>query len=280
MIAGAAGNLRRCIFAGSQADFGNIQANGIAMDVPEIRTTSDASSVVHVCACSVTRYSRLLAGLFAWLSPEEQTRARRFLKEADRGRFVLGRAMVRGLCATHLGTEPATIKLGRTPVGKPYLASPIAAHGKGLDFNVSHSGDCVLIAWSGGQPVGIDVEFLDRNTTMSFKELSEAAFSDPERAALSAVAPDQIGPTFYRIWVRKEAVLKAEGCGVGGPLQSFSVVHERATDTEWLDRVHFPESGRTWRIIDLAPAADHVAALALPQGSIVHHCRPEDAGIL
>jgi hypothetical protein len=79
--------------------------------------------------------------------------------------------------------------------------------------------------------------------------------------------------------VRKEAVLKAEGCGIGGSLKSFSVVRQHAASTEWVEQVRYPASGRTWRIVDLAPALDHLGALATPQGSIVCNWKPAATGV-
>jgi phosphopantetheinyl transferase len=63
-------------------------------------------------------------------------------------------------------------------------------------------------------------------------EVSASAFSRVERAVLSAAEPNEALITFYRIWVRKEAVLKGEACGLGGCLQSFSVARRQVARTE------------------------------------------------
>lgn len=194
-------------------------------------------------------------------------------------RFVLGRGIVRFLCARHLGTDPAAIKLDRSSTGKPYLVCQMEVCQRRLEFNVAHSGDCVVVAWSAGPCVGVDVEAIDRHPPTAFDGASAIAFSDAERAALSAAAPDQIVTTFYRIWVRKEAVLKAEGCGFNCSPQSFSVARQHAACTKWIEKVRYPDSGRTWRIVDLAPALNHLGAIAMPQGSTIHYCKPADIGV-
>jgi 4'-phosphopantetheinyl transferase len=245
----------------------------------ELEPTADDSSRVHVCAFIVTRYGRLFGEIVTWLSPEEQKRPRHFLKEGDRTRFVLGRGIVRFLCAEHLGTDPAAIKLDQSSTGKPYLVCQTEVRRGRLEFNVAHSGDCVLVGWSPGQCAGVDVEAIDRHPPTAFDGVSAIAFSDAERAALSAAAPDQIVTTFYRIWVRKEAVLKAEGCGFSGSLQSFSVARQRAVRAKWIEKVRYPASGRTWRIVDLAPALNHLGAIAMPEGSTIHHYKPVDTGV-
>ena len=199
----------------------------------------------------VSRYVDRLTHLSGWLSPDEKVRAQRFLKEGDRRRFILGRAVVRYLCGMHLGLEPARIRLDRTPAGKPYLVNPIPANGKRFEFNIAHSGDCVLVAWAEGRAVGIDVEVLGGRSSALLNEVSASALSRVERAVLSAAEPNEAFITFYRIWVRNEAVLKGEGCGLGGSLQSFSVARRQVARMEWLEEVHFcrkrarVEGGRT-----------------------------------
>jgi 4'-phosphopantetheinyl transferase len=238
---------------------------------------SDGSFLVHVCVFRVSHESLPFAEIVTRLSSEERKRADRFLKEADRKRFVLGRAMVRHLCATHLGATPERVRLGQTSNGKPYVTYPAEVAEKRFEFNVAHSGDCVLIAWTLGRSVGIDVEALDRDPPVTFNEVATTAFSGAERAALFAAAPDQIAAVFYRIWVRKEAVLKAEGCGIGGgQLRSFSVARRHDARIEWVERVQYPDSSeRIWKIVDLAPAPGHLAALAVPEGAIVQVEMPD-----
>jgi 4'-phosphopantetheinyl transferase len=242
----------------------------------ELAAECNNSSVVHVCTFNIRHYADRLEHMRGWLSLEEQVRAQRFLKEADRMRFVLGRAIVRSLCGAHLRIEPARIRLDHTSTGKPYLANPILAGRKRFEFNVAHSGDCVLVAWTEGRAVGVDVEALERYRSDRIKDISATAFSTAERVALSAAKPDEVITTFYRIWVRKEAILKAEGCGIGGSLRSFSVAQRQVSCIKWCDEVTYPESGRRWRSIDWIPAPDHLAALALPQGSVVHQCTPQN----
>jgi 4'-phosphopantetheinyl transferase len=248
------------------------------MNSAELAPIGATPSIVHVCAFDVSRHFERLADLRQSLSPEEHSRAQRFLQEADRRRFILGRAVVRHLCGRHLQIEPAGVQLGQTWTGKPYLPNPVCTNQKHLEFNVAHSGNCVLIAWTEGGAVGVDVEALDRSSPALLNEVSGYGFSRAECAALSAAKPDELIVTFYRIWVRKEAVLKGEGCGLSGSLRSFSVACRHVSRTEWPDEVCYPASGRRWRIIDLVPAPDYAAALVLPEGSIMNQCTPREIG--
>lgn len=239
------------------------------------------SSRVHVCAFAVSRYTRRLDDLAARLSPEDRARAYRFHREADRNRFILGRAVVRHLCGVYLGVEPVRIRLAQTPAGKPYLAGPVPPGRLRFEFSVAHSGDCVLVGWAEGLAVGVDVETLVADASPALAgDISARAFSRDEREVLSAAAPDKAADTFYRIWVRKEAVLKAEGCGLGGALESFSVARRQPGGTEWLDEVLYIESGRRWRLVDVLPAPGYLAGVALPQGSVIYQCTASELGAL
>jgi 4'-phosphopantetheinyl transferase len=250
------------------------------MTCARLSAECDKLSVAHVCVFSVMRCGDRFAQLAEWLSPEERARADRFLKEADQKRFILGRASVRCLGGAYLGIEPARVQLDQASAGKPYIANPVPANRDRFEFNVAHSGDCVLVAWTRAKAVGADVEALERSTPALFGDALDGIFSDAERVALCAAKQDEVAATFYRIWVRKEAVLKAEGCGIGGLSPSLSVIHRHASRTEWLDEVEYPESGRRWRIVDFIPAPDHIAALALPPGTILRQSRPDEIGSL
>ncbi len=203
---------------------------------------------------------RLLDGL----SPDERIKAGRFRQIADQERFVLGRAFVRALCGAQMQMPASAVVIEETLTGRPHL--PDGA----LDFNVSHSGDCVLIAWSTEGQVGADVEWMKDKDPNTLTGIAGASFSAEERAVFLAASAEDRGAVFYRIWVRKEAVIKAEGVGLGGPLQDFSVVRLESGQPVWVNHVTFPQSGRIWTLIDLESPPGYAAALAVPQGSKVH----------
>jgi 4'-phosphopantetheinyl transferase len=228
------------------------------------------SSVVKVWTGRLKHWRQRVNECASILSADERECARRYLRREDQKRFVITRALTRRICAAHTGLEPHAVTFWRTSFGKPYLAAE-EGHRK-IEFNVSHSGDCLLIAWTEGGPVGVDVEALEPYRRVSFTEIASSAFSADECAVLSSVTAEETAATFYRVWVRKEALLKAEGCGVGGPLKSFSVAVRTPLGTRWLDEVSFPSSDRVWSIVELTPAPAHVAAVAVPLGAIVEKC--------
>jgi phosphopantetheinyl transferase len=244
------------------------------MSLPKLAAGSKTAAVVYVCSFRISEYLDRFGRMLQELLPGEQVRAQRFYNDTDRRRFVLGRAIIRRLCGSYLNVESIRILLDQTACGKLYLNS-VPSGREPFEFNISHSGAFVLVAWSEGQPVGVDVEAVDQGGAVEYREIARVAFSDTECAVLSAACPGELRATFYRIWVRKEAVLKGEGCGFAGELRSFSVVRRHTGRTEWLNEVRYPKSGRKWRIIEISSMPDHVAALAFPQNSVVCQCTPQ-----
>jgi 4'-phosphopantetheinyl transferase len=216
------------------------------------------------------------------VTPEELERAARFLREEDRQRYLLGRTVIRRLCAAHFGCAPAEVQFQQNEQGKPFIApSPGIDR---LEFNLAHSGDCVALAWSIGATaaVGIDVETIQRQRTPDFQGIARTAFSLAERSVLAAAGPGGVAATFYKIWVRKEAIVKAEGCGIaaGNSLQQFTVAMlDEAGAVHWPRLVDFP-GGQHWELYPLsAPAGYEVVLAAMPGAKTrsVDWCRETQA---
>ncbi len=81
--------------------------------------------------------------------------------------------------------------------GKPYWVSK---QGNILDFNISHSNTCVVVALSTRVKVGIDVERVRELKNLSFKMVMS-----PEELSLIQQTPN----LFFKLWSKKEAVVKA-----------------------------------------------------------------------
>ncbi|HEY3902109.1 MAG TPA: 4'-phosphopantetheinyl transferase superfamily protein [Chthoniobacter sp.] len=227
------------------------------------------AAMVNLCTAHCDLWITCVDDFYQALSPEEQARADRFLRREDRDRFVIGATLVRKVCAGYLGIEPRAVLFGRGPFGKPYLADQTGSPRPGLEFNVSHSGNCVTMAWAGGFPVGVDVEVFDKLRPPPFAELADSVFSPDECALLSSVSAADVPFTFYRIWVRKEAVLKAEGCGISALLQSFSTASQCSDGICWPREITIPSSGRTWLVEDFSPASGYAGCVAISREATV-----------
>ena len=161
------------------------------------------------------------------LNEEERVRALRFVRRRDGYRFALVRRALRRLLGLYTSVQPSAIQFALGPQGKPQLAEALGK--SDIQFNVSHSATCALIGLRRQLPVGVDIE--QQRLEVDFDGVARLMFSASETAWLSSVAPEERGASFYRLWSRKEAILKCVGWGLGGPRPTTSwSVHPRATE--------------------------------------------------
>lgn len=181
---------------------------------------------VHVWNVATDKAHNL--GTFAEvLSAEEKSRADRFHFERDRRTFIICRGTLRMLISSYTGLDASSVGFRVGPQGKPSLKKE---YGSDLRFNVSHSGEIALLAFSLDQEVGVDVEF--KRKEVDFLSLAELSFSKDERAAIIACSPADRADLFYEFWTCKEACIKADGRGLSVPLDQFSVA-TRGVDPRW-----------------------------------------------
>ncbi|SNS47775.1 4'-phosphopantetheinyl transferase [Granulicella rosea] len=166
------------------------------------------------------RLSEALAALpyFAsLLNDEERRRAGRYIVEHPRDQFIVARGVLRTLLGHVLGVAPQAVLLTIGEHGKPALAGS-----SGIEFNVAHAKDVILIALRRRVPVGIDVEWLDPG--METLELAQTTFTPREAGLVAQAAPGRERLlAFYRCWTQKEAIVKADGRGLMLPLTLFEV---------------------------------------------------------
>lgn len=192
----------------------------------------------------------------AWLSPSEQARAGRFVEPL--GHWWAGtRCWVRARLARRLGCAPAQVPLvtdERGRLGVPDLP------GTG-DLNVSHTNWVLALALSGDR-VGIDVEE-GPPPGVDPGGLAEVVGTPEEVRQLRALPPPERALAFQRWWVRKEAVLKADGAGF---LSDPRLVHVGVTD---------PAPPSPWLVLDHGPLVTGADEAGIPHTLLATaHRRP------
>lgn len=193
------------------------------------------------------------AGWWAPLAPGERARAERFRAEVHGWRYVVGRHLLRRLLARRTGRAPAEVTLDEGAHGKPGCSDA----GAGA-FNLSHADATALLAFApaGAAAVGVDLEPLAAMPDAD--ALAATLFTDAERAALALLPPPARDAGFLRIWTRKEACLKALGCGL-------SIEPARVHVGLDGERVRLPAPGGEVEVVlaSFAPQPGWVAAVAL-----------------
>lgn len=190
-----------------------------------------------------------LAALKSTLSEVERGRARAFADERLQTRYACGRGLVRTVLGRLLCIPPAEVSLTSADNGKPKLAHPVP-----IRFNLSHSGDIALLALTRSADVGVDLE----HPSEPEDELLEQALTARERAHVEALPAPLRARAFARLWVRKEALLKAAGCGLREDPAALEVPTRAVTEPV---KVAVRGQSRLW-LMDLPGAGGYVAAVA------------------
>lgn len=153
------------------------------------------------------------------LSPAERARAARHRAGSVRMRFVAARACLRVLLGNLMDLQPCDVPITLSAYGKPEL--PPEDQGP-IFFSIAHSRETVLIALCREGRVGVDLEYLDRQTDAV--EIARRSFHQNEFHEIEAIEdPAARQAAFFRCWTRKEAVIKADGRGLSLALDSFQV---------------------------------------------------------
>lgn len=191
------------------------------------------------------------------LSGEEQARARRYLHARRRHQFILGRAMARRTLGRYLNLSPESLTFGIGEQGKPFLENgPIE---NPYRFNLSHSGEQVVLAVARGVEVGVDVEKV--RPKQEYLSLARRFFSEREVAALEALEEPWRFRAFFCCWARKESFLKARATGLSEGLSLFSVSLDPREPARLLElKIEGDQPSEYW-ITDLPMEEDFHAAL-------------------
>ena len=128
---------------------------------------------------------------------------------------VRARAELRRMLGREIGVPPKRVPLHYDAHGKPRCPE---VHASGLDFSVSHTEDCALIAFGEAAGIGVDVErILEEEPS---EENLSVIFDEEEFHLWALLSPEQRPKAFAQAWTIKEAALKAIGTGLdGSPLE-------------------------------------------------------------
>lgn len=148
-----------------------------------------------------------------WLDEEERQRAARLIRDEDRQRFVFAHGGLRVILSRYLEVSSEMIEIRRSEGGKPFLGRELQGQSS-IMFNMSHSHGRMLIAVSKGQEVGVDLERIRSDVEVA--KLSARYFAPSEHAVMMQSDEEDRAAWFFRYWVSKEAVLKAQGVGLQG----------------------------------------------------------------
>jgi len=146
------------------------------------------------------KYDIVAEGFKEVASDAERLKSTKYLKEADAKRYITSKYLLRTVLSKFTNIAAPAINFQLTANKKPFLT--------GIEFNVTHSKNLVVMAVS-RLPIGIDIEFI--NQAFDFEPLLSNCFHPEE---INSLKNNPNADDFYRLWTRKEAVLKATGEGL------------------------------------------------------------------
>jgi 4'-phosphopantetheinyl transferase len=211
---------------------------------------------VHVWRVNLETYEVYLQHLKASLSSDEQLRADKFYFQRDRNHYIAARGILRSILGRYLACRPSALRFVYSRFGKPALVG--AESGQSLFFNVSHSHELALMAFSRVGDIGVDVEYM--RPGIEYTRLAQRFFSEYERRELLPLPPAQLHRAFYCCWTRKEAYIKARGLGLQLPLEQFDVSVHPEQPAVFLGSREEGQHIEDWSLYHLLPGTEYAGA--------------------
>ena len=213
---------------------------------------------IHVWTARLVDDHRVTAALLPLLSRKERARAAEFSFEHDRMRFIQAHGSVRQILSDYAKAGAATLTFARNRNGKPCLVPQ--ANGPKLEFSVSHSSDCCMVAVRLDHPIGIDVEKI-RDLPRAI-DIAQAYFASAESRALNGLQGTAQRDAFFALWTHKEATVKALGISLAANLARVEFDLYQVGGPRLVAWDGDQAVAQSWSVLRLDPAPGYVAALA------------------
>lgn len=186
--------------------------------------------VANIC---VLEEKQIYDRLFQMLPKERREQVERYRNESDKWRGVGAGILLeyvlekKGYTLLEDQNDKTYVRLTKGVHGKPYLEAV-----SNLYFNLSHSGDYVVVAFAENE-VGVDME---RNRVANLA-VARRFFTKEEQEYLQEICNvygngEILAKAFARIWTRKESYIKAVGEGMHLPLTDFCVLFDEMPGKE------------------------------------------------
>lgn len=218
---------------------------------------------IKLCACLIHIWliylPNVLNEVCEFLSEDERLKLLSFKFNKERINSCRSRGVLRDLLGKYTSVRPKNIEFSYNSYGKPFLNFPAKEK---IFFNVSHSKDYALMAFCLNTDLGVDIEYMQ---DIDYVDMSNRFFSRQEQIYLKNSPVPLQKSIFYKIWTKREALLKAAGTGfidspdvraVSNSIKSRNLKHARA----------LPEKNDVWKIYKFSPRPGYRAALVIKAG--------------
>ncbi|WP_394388255.1 4'-phosphopantetheinyl transferase family protein [Shewanella woodyi] len=209
---------------------------------PTSSLSPSSEVTLYFCPLAVEEMNSDHAELISsWLPEDELAKVSRYVQADARDKALMVRGYLRGILSlTRSGDvtlSPGEWQFEYGEKGKPDLI-PEQGLSSGLKFNISHSGDWLVVAVYQGQAglnggessyieLGVDIE-RNRDSTNIYPILKHY-FTQSETDELLSLPESCQRQRFFDLWALKESYIKAKGLGLALSLKSFYFDFTRAT---------------------------------------------------
>lgn len=210
---------------------------------------------IHIYSLNFSKDNSLIEKFYHLLSDDERKKIEQYKFPNDRKRasetFIYRRLII----SNYLNANPKMIVFNKSSFGKPLLIEP---NNSGFQFNYSHSEGKFVFTISKNSEIGIDIEFIKAFTDID--SLSKKYFSDDEFSFYNALQTKELKLNFfYRVWTRKEALLKGIGTGINDEMKKISVIDN---DNPNKSKLSFDFNNQIWQIEDLELEDNFIGSIA------------------
>lgn len=157
------------------------------------------------------------------IGDSERNKASRYRRWQDKQAYLLGKFLTARLLEKYGYSYKLLKRLDYTEFKRPYIKEAK------IDFNISHSGEFVVCAFSAVQKVGVDIEQIQYIDLKDFYHI----LNNGDKEIIDQ-SQDKYR-SFFKIWSAKEAILKAHGCGLVNDLHTLKI----HGDTGFFDDTEF-----------------------------------------
>ena len=157
-------------------------------------------------------------------------------------RELLNRSLLDYCVSKDVAIPENGIQILRTSMGKPEIANM-----EGLNFSISHTKD-LFVCGIQGSNLGIDFENISLKESLNIQDTDTMTFSKRYIGIAKRFFSEEENEylqingfkSFFQIWVRKEAFIKAKGTGISEGLNKFSVI-ENGEFVEMIEGMHLQD---------------------------------------
>ena len=209
------------------------------------------SGEIHIWSATIDKsYGKLLSQ--SLLSVNEKRNASRFAYDIDTYLFSIRHNLLRIILGDYLNCDPAKIRFNSNHYQKPHIAHPNTL----IQFNISASSNRFVAVFCQQHTIGVDLELV--REIDDIPQLINDYFTKEENNWINSQPENSRLSSFFQIWSRKEALVKAIGKGLNIELKKINVLSDET----------IVNGGSFWYLIPLHVFDDCAGAIAVNNSKV------------